>query len=125
MPEMPTLGAAPRKSPVAPIAITAVVVGLLTGGIFWVRSSPSDTGPALPTPLTGQAAVPQAIEPAAAPAPTAAAGPSAAPPVVAEKSGLRAFQVTINGPLESAIVGSEGKEVGTPLTTSPAIRVVS
>ncbi len=113
MPEMPTLGAAPKKSPVAPIAITAVVVGLLTGGIYWVRSSPSDTGPAVATPQVGEAAVPQAGDPGA-PAPVAA--PVVAAPVVPEKGGLRAFQVTINGPLESAIVGSEGKEVGTPLT---------
>ncbi len=114
MPEMPTLGAAPKKSPVGPIAITAVVVGLLTGGIYWVRSSPSDSGPALPTPQTGEAAVPQApVDPTAvvvAPAPVVAA------PVVAEKTGLRSFQVSINGPLESAIVGSEGKEIGTALT---------
>ena len=31
MPEMPTLGASPKQSPVVPIAITAVVVGLLMG----------------------------------------------------------------------------------------------
>lgn len=117
MPEMPTLGAAPKKSPVASIAITAVVVGLLTGGIYWVRSSPSDTGPAAPTPQVGEATIPQAIDPAGTPAvgvPSIA--PIAAAPVVAEKGGLRAFQVTISGPLESAIVASEGKEVGAPLT---------
>ena len=36
--------------------------------------------------------------------------------VVPDKSGLRAFQVKISGPLESAIIASEGKAVGAPLT---------
>lgn len=40
MPEMPTLGAQPKQSPLIPVAITAVVVGCLTGGLFWLRSTP-------------------------------------------------------------------------------------
>lgn len=133
MPEMPTLGAAPKQSPVVPVAITAVIVGVVTGGIFWLRSAPTEAPPVINAP-----AVAAAPAPAAAPlegAPTAAAptgtvptgtvptgtvptgtAPASAPVVPAVKGGLRAFTVKINGPLETAIVVSEGKEIGTPLT---------
>lgn len=129
MPEMPTLGAPPKQSPVIPVAVTAVIVGLLAGGIFWVRNRPSETpapeaAPAVVAPQPGEAAAPQAaLEAAPAPMPgNFGAAPltntPAAPvaPAAVEKAGLRAFQVKINGPLESAVVGSEGKEIGTALT---------
>lgn len=107
MPEMPTLGSQPKQSPVVPVAITAVVVGLISGGLYWVRNSEAELAPApAPTP-TPAAVVPQVAE-----APVAVV----TAPVVAAKNGPRGFQVKINGPLESAIVGSEGKEVGAPLT---------
>ena len=126
MPEMPTLGAPPKQSPVVPVAITAVVVGLLSGGLFWLRNRPDEATPA-PAPAPAAEAAPAAVapqvaeapapQPGAAPAPVAAAAPvPAAAPAAAEKAGLKAFQVKITGPLESAIVASEGKAVGTPLT---------
>lgn len=110
MPEMPTLGAPPRSStPLIPIAITATVVGLLLGGIFWLKNKPSeDQAAPAPTPVVDPLAV---VPP---PVPTALnVGP---PAPVAPKTSVHGFTVTINGPLESAIVGSEGKEVGTALT---------
>lgn len=126
MPEMPTLGAPPKQNPIIPMAVTAVVVGCLAGSVFWLRSRPTEPAPE-PTVAVAPAVVPAepapvpaAGAPAAAPAtgvaPTAApvAGAPAAAPV--EKNGLHAFTVTINGPLESAIVSSEGKETGTALT---------
>jgi murein DD-endopeptidase MepM/ murein hydrolase activator NlpD len=127
MPEMPTLGEAPKQSPILPVAITAVVVGLLTGGLFWLKNRPSSETPPAPeataapapavvAPQVAEAPAPQAPSagaPVAAPV-AAAPAPSAAPP--ADKAGLHAFQVKINGPLESAIIASEGKAVGTPLT---------
>lgn len=113
MPEMPTLGSPPRQSPIVPVAITAVVVGLISGGLYWVRNrDPEPTPTAATTPA---AEVPQVAEAAAAPGAVAPVAAVAAP-VAAEKTGLRAFQVKINGPLESAIISSEGKEIGTPLT---------
>ncbi len=117
MPEMPTLGAPPKNNPpIVPIAITAIVVGLLLGGIFWLKSKPSEPAPEAPAadPL---AAVPS-VDPAA-PAPAAVpltpVPPTTVAPIAPTPSS-RAFTVTINGPLESAIVASEGKEVGTALT---------
>ena len=138
MPEMPTLGEQPKQSPVVPIAITAVIVGLSLGGIYWLRNRPAAT----PEPATAAAAAPAPAPAAAAVAPQAgdavapqlAPGTPAAIPAVAavaaipnapvapspaaaaEKAGLKSFVVHITGPLESAIVASEGKEVGTPLT---------
>lgn len=122
MPEMPTLGAPPKQSPVVPIAITAVVVGLLSGGLYWVRNREPEPAPT-PAPVAQAPQAPEAAAPQDPNAPPVAAAPVPGAPVAvapvvaaAEKSGLRAFQVKINGPLESAIVGSEGKEIGTPLT---------
>ena len=114
MSEMPTLGHAPRQSPIIPVAVTAIIVGLLTGGIFWLKNRPPESAPAIVTPQLAvglEPQVPVAAAPTAA-VPSAPAAPAATP----DKSGLHAFQVKINGPLESAIVGSEGKAVGAPLT---------
>jgi murein DD-endopeptidase MepM/ murein hydrolase activator NlpD len=125
MPEMPTLGAQPKQSPLIPVAITAVVVGCLTGGLFWLRSTPSEAATVTPPPAPAADVAAGPVDPNAAPAaaPVAAVAPTTAPsaaptpaPVVADKSGLRGFSVGINGPLESAIVSSEGKDVGTALT---------
>jgi murein DD-endopeptidase MepM/ murein hydrolase activator NlpD len=108
MPEMPTLGPPQKSSPVIPVAITAVVVGLLAGGIFWLRSG------------SEPAAEPQEVAAAPespAPAPAVEPPPAAAPPVgEVESKGPRTFTAIINGPLESAVVGAVGKEHGTALT---------
>lgn len=110
MPEMPTLGAQPKQSPIIPVAITAVVVGLVAGGIFWVRSRPAD-GPAAPTVPS-----PALAQNELAPNGPVAIAPHASPALDAVKSPLKTFQVKLSGPLESAIIASEGKEVGAPLT---------
>ena len=108
MSEMPSLGESPKQSPLVPVAITAVVVGLLSGGIFYWKGRAD-----APVPEPVVAAPPQPAE-AAPPQPVVEAPPT--PSAAAEKLGLKSFQVSINGPLESAIVGSEGKPVGTALT---------
>jgi murein DD-endopeptidase len=117
MPEMPTLGQPPKKSPVAAIAVVATAVGVLAGGVYWFthRSDNTPTAGApmvvpapvvIPEPVAlvadagGLAMAAMAVEPAAAPRP----------------EGIQTFSVTINGPLEGAIVGAVGKEVGAPLT---------
>jgi murein DD-endopeptidase len=131
MPEMPTLGQPPKQNPLIPVAVTAVVVGLLTGSIFWIRSGRSDApatevpapaAPAAAEPQLAEAAAPQAVPAEPLPAATApvaaptAPAPAAAAPSATEKRRLRTFTVKITGPLESAVVSSEGKEVGTALT---------
>lgn len=134
MPEMPILGQPPRKSPVAPVAMTAVVVGLLSGVAYWWthRAPAADTAPAAAQPqATAEAAAAPPADPTAAPAaaPTAAAPTAAAPTAAvptaaapapampaAPADGLQSITVTINGPLESAIIAAAGKEVGAPLT---------
>lgn len=133
MSEMPTLGEPPKKSPVVPVAIAAVVVGCVAGGLFWLknRSAPPSAeppplnaapavaeAPALAAPPGGATPTPTDLAPSLAPSlgPPRAGSASAVSGATAEKSGMRAFQVKINGPLESAIINSEGKEHGTPLT---------
>lgn len=124
MPEMPTLGEQPKQSPVVPVAITAVIVGLSLGGIYWLRNRPTETTPepvAAVAPQAGEVApqLPPGVSAAIPAVAAAAALPSAPPPspaAAAEKAGLKAFVVRITGPLESAIVASEGKEIGAPLT---------
>ncbi|MFZ5444955.1 MAG: M23 family metallopeptidase [Myxococcota bacterium] len=126
---MPTLGAPPKQSPVIPIAVTAVVVGVLSGGLFWLRSRPAEAAPMTEAPATAAPASPAepavAAQPAVAPpavadavaAPTTPTPtPSPAPAPTPRADGVKRFTVTINGPLESAIVSSEGKDVGTALT---------
>ncbi|MBK7859590.1 MAG: M23 family metallopeptidase [Archangiaceae bacterium] len=121
-----------KKSPVPALLITAVIVGALSGGLYWWKHRvPADAGAAAPAP-TAAAAPADPNAPAAAPgapvapavanagAPgTAAAGAAAAPiaaqaPAGSEK--LKAFTVHLHGALESAIVEAVGKQVGAPLT---------
>jgi murein DD-endopeptidase MepM/ murein hydrolase activator NlpD len=132
MPDMPTLGAPPKQSPVIPVAVTAVVVGVLSGGLFWIRSQPAEAAPLPATqpatttpadPMQQPVAAAQPAAPAGEVAPTAptavapiAAAPAAPAATAPRADGIKRFNVTISGPLESAIVGSEGKEVGTALT---------
>jgi murein DD-endopeptidase len=118
MPELPTLGDAPKKSPLAGVAITALVVGALAGGAYWWKSRGTEPVPAAAPaavaavdPNTVAAADPSAVraEPVEAPAKGVVA--AAAP-----KAGLKSLTAKINGPMESAIVGQVGKQVGAPLT---------
>ncbi|MFT3706979.1 MAG: M23 family metallopeptidase [Archangium sp.] len=123
---MPTLGEQPKSSPIIPVAITAALVGCVMGGVYWFKSKPADVPPpaaaaATPTPTTADAVpAPSAPTPegtgAPAVAPPTAAAPVPVAPVAPAIPGLKAFTITINGPLETAIVASEGKETGTALT---------
>jgi murein DD-endopeptidase len=141
MTDMPSLGTTEKKSPLVPVAIVAALVGTLSGTAWWlthreaqaapvstpapateavaaaevaaVAPTPSDTAPTSPPAPVNPSAVPS--QPPAVPsqAPTVAA-PLAPKPAAA--GGLATLTATIAGPLESAIVGQVGKDVGQPLT---------
>ncbi len=119
-PEMPTLGAQPKKSPIPGVVITAIVVGLAAGGVYWWKHRV--TAEEAAAPMVADAVVPV---PAVEGAPVAAAPLAPAPtvgivdpkvPVKLEANGLRSFKAEINGALEQAIVTAVGKELGQPLT---------
>lgn len=145
MPEMPTLGPQPKKSPVGPVLIVALVAGLLAGGIFMLRQKPEQ--PPANTPVASPvvpgrleladggtmviAQLPASIQEKIAlalqelkqkqPGPTdldlaklAASAQPPADPLAA--AGLERVAVSIDGPLETALVTQLGKEVGEPLT---------
>ncbi len=112
MPEMPTLGSPPKKSVILPLLLGATAFGVVVGAAYWV------THRAGPEPLPSIAAPALAFD-AGAPAVEVAAvdGGVAAPRVaLADASPLKTLQITVAGPLESAIVAAAGKEVGNPLT---------
>jgi murein DD-endopeptidase MepM/ murein hydrolase activator NlpD len=116
------------------VVITAVLVGTVSGGLYWWKHPTSAAIPTAAPAAQGDAPAPQAAAPApqaGAPAPQAAAptsptaapapgapSPSPAAPAApaAEAGALKAFTVHIKGPMESAIVDAVGKKVGTPLT---------
>ncbi len=120
MPEMPSLGdSSPKKSPLVPVAIAAVIFSTVVGGGYWFThrtSSPEPVAPAVTTTefADAGAAVAETLHDGGV-TPTAAAVPSSTP-AAENKTGLKTLAVTINGPLESAIVSSAGKDVGTALT---------
>jgi murein DD-endopeptidase MepM/ murein hydrolase activator NlpD len=136
MPEMPTLGDAPKKSPLPAVVITALLVGGAAGGMYWWKNKtsveqatpaaaaptapPADpmaaapTAPAAPLPagMPGQTGTPTTLPPPSLPPDpgTVAAKPAA------DATGLKSFHTAIKGPLEGAVVSAVGKDVGQPLT---------
>src|SRR5438067_554780 len=101
--DLPMLGEAPKKSPLLAIALSALAVGALAGGLFLWR---------------GHSAVTlAAAEPPAAPAPVGGTPTPAAPQPAPELAGprpddraLKSFDATINGPFEQAVVKAVGKD---------------
>ncbi|MFZ5468308.1 MAG: M23 family metallopeptidase [Myxococcota bacterium] len=103
MPELPTLGEPPKKSPVGKVIAIAAVAGLSAGFIFWLtRKTPEPPAPPAPPPV----AVSEVAQPAVPPPP--------ADPLIA--AGLKRAQVSLHGPLETALVESVGRDVGEALT---------
>lgn len=115
MPELPTLGAQKKSSPLVPVVIAAAVIGSLAGGFYWFthRNAPAPANDAQATAPTDGTATPEALSADGGLAANTPAAPVTPPPV---ESKIKALTTTINGPLESAIVAVAGKEVGTPLT---------
>lgn len=117
--KMPTLGPAPRKSPLPKVMAVALIVGGATGAIYWWKNRGNPTGDAVSA--ISHPAVPGT--PLDANAPDGGSFPMVAevkaPPTAADRlaeQGLRLVSTTIHGPLESAIVKEAGPEVGPALT---------
>ncbi len=104
--KLPTLGEPPPRSPLPKVLALALALGLIAGGIyFFLKSRPSEPLPGAPTTV----AETPAPEPAGPPPPTPAKSPL-------EQAGLERVSITVDGPLETAIVAAVGREVGAPLT---------
>lgn len=125
MPEMPTLGAPEKKSPIAQVAIIAAIAGTVAGLGYWVtHKNVAEAAPSVPAEPAAQVAEPvnpsvNAPPPAAPPpaAPENAAPAPLSPTVtIAKKGGLQVLTTTIAGPLETAIVKETSRELGGPLT---------
>ena len=121
-PPLPTLGSPPKKSPLGPVMIVSLLLGMSAGGVWWWKQrlaseqpTPAATQQALvaPVPLPSEGAAAANTAPtAAAPAPVAAA-PAPTDPLKA--AGLSRATIHIDGPLETAVVAAAGPEVGPAL----------
>src|SRR6218665_696864 len=123
-PPLPTLGPPPKKSPLGPVLVISLFLGLLAGGIWWWKNrSVSEQ-----TEATAAAQAPEAqgtMDAVAAAPPSAGTQAPAAPPspgrpapsVVAtpQPSGLSQVTVRLEGPLETALVAAAGSSVGPAL----------
>jgi murein DD-endopeptidase MepM/ murein hydrolase activator NlpD len=117
MPEMPSLGdSSPKKSPLVPVALAAVIFSTVVGGGYWFTHRTGTTEPAAPVAAVVQVDAGTPVAELQADGGVAPVAATAATPAPENKTGLKTLAVTINGPLESAIVSSAGKEVGNALT---------
>ena len=126
MSEMPTLGRS-RKRSARPAAIVVVLVLLLVVLAWWKLHKKSAPPPVAPTATTPAPRPTPASGNPAPPAPVAATttgddgGMAATTPAKParspadeelEKAGLKRLRVEVNGPLETAVVGAVGPELG-------------
>lgn len=120
MPEMPTLGPQPKRSPMGTVVLIAVVAGLSGGGVYWWSHRGAKHESAKPSEQPNANALGNANDSAAANAvKDAGAQQLAVAPVAANplaKSGLKTAHVQITGPLETAVVDAVGRDVGPALT---------
>jgi murein DD-endopeptidase MepM/ murein hydrolase activator NlpD len=106
-PPLPTLGPQPKKSPLGPVLIFSLLLGLAAGGVWWWKGRAPEQEAPPPT-----AAAP---EDAGTPLAAAPEDAGAAPVDPLTASGLSRASAVINGPLETAIVSAAGPEVGPAL----------
>jgi len=123
MADMPTLGRS-RKRPPGPTIVVVVVILLVAIFTVWKLHKKSAPPPAPVATVPSPPPTPAAGNPAP-PAPVAAAanddgGTAALPPKPARsaadeelaRAGLKRLRVEVNGPLETAVVGAVGPELG-------------
>ncbi|AKF81843.1 Murein DD-endopeptidase MepM and murein hydrolase activator NlpD, contain LysM domain [Myxococcus fulvus] len=110
-PNLPTLGAPPKRSPIGPVVAVSLILGGAAGGVWWwkQRMATATQEAAVTQATTDAAATPDAG--ALAAAPTAPAVPT--DPVKA--AGMERASMRIDGPLETAFVNSAGADVGPAL----------
>ena len=125
-PPLPTLGSPPKKSPLGPVLIVSLLLGMSAGGVWWWKqriaseqptSAPTEQALAAPVAAPSPGAPPAVAAntaPAAA-APAPAAAPAALPADPLQAAGLSRASVHIDGPLETAVVAAAGPEVGPAL----------
>jgi murein DD-endopeptidase MepM/ murein hydrolase activator NlpD len=102
MPLIPSLSP-DKKPPVGPIIAAVVLVGAIAGSVLWYRHAKAETPPPVAVAVPVDAGPPAPLAP-----------PSAEEQLA--KSGLKHLSIRVNGPLETAVIGAVGKEVGAPLT---------
>jgi len=127
MSEMPTLGRSRKRSarPAAVVVVVLILVALLVLWRLHKKSAPAPVAPVAttpsprPTPAPGNPAPPAPVAAAnnGDDGGTAAATPPSKPARSAaddelEKAGLKRLRVEVNGPLETAVVGAVGPELG-------------
>src|SRR5690348_7352783 len=113
-PPLPTLGPQPKKSPVGPVMVVSLLLGLSAGGVWWWKQRLSSETP--PAPAEQHATAPVAQAPGDAGS-TAAAPPTTAPAATAPVdpltvAGLSRASIRVDGPLETAVTAAAGPEVG-------------
>jgi murein DD-endopeptidase len=123
-PPLPTLGPQPKKSPVGPVMVVSLLLGLSAGGVWWWKQRltsekppTANEQPVTPPVAMGSGDTGAAPNPASPNPAPAAAAPTAAPlvPDSAKATGLAHASVRIDGPLETAMVVAAGPEIGPAL----------
>ncbi len=122
-PPLPTLGPQPKKSPLGPVMVVSLLLGLGAGGVWWWKQRLTSEQPAAVTaqaeqPVTAPVALGPEDAGATANAVPGAAAPTAAAPAAADPlktAGLSRAAIRIDGPLETAVVAAAGPEVGPAL----------
>lgn len=105
-PNLPTLGAPPKRSPLGSVVAVSLILGASAGGVWWWKQRMAGA-----TEQAAQAA------PVAADAGAVAAAPVAPPAPVdpVKAAGMERASVRIDGPLETALNGAAGADVGPAL----------
>ncbi|WP_090491467.1 peptidoglycan DD-metalloendopeptidase family protein [Myxococcus virescens] len=106
-PNLPTLGAPPKRSPFGTVVAVSLILGGAAGGVWWWKQrmvqATEEAAAQMPNAVPDAGAVAEAPTPA----------PVATDPVKA--AGLERVSVSINGPLETALVNAAGSDVGPAL----------
>jgi len=112
-PNLPTLGEPPKRSPIGPVVAVSLILGGAAGGVWWWKQRLAGAT----QDSTAQAPAP-AMDPGVADAGAVAAQAPVAPAAPADPvkaAGLERASMRIEGPLETALVGAAGADVGPAL----------